>query len=124
MSIMCGIPAIDMPDISSLLETELGDEGFNNEGFEVELFCEKTASSSQTPKPTLICFANIGVRNTDNCMSQAANASMIPNFKGVFEGWLLNRISADNDLPHGNKMWRYSTCFDYFSLGESPMNVH
>lgn len=99
MSIMCGISAIDMPDISSALETELGDEGFNNEGFEVELICEKTESSSHTPKPTLICFANIGVRNTDNCMSQAANASMIPNFKG----WLLNRISVDNDLPHATK---------------------
>ncbi|MBC7752220.1 MAG: hypothetical protein H7Z73_11005 [Candidatus Saccharibacteria bacterium] len=109
-----------MPDIASALGTELGDEGFDNEGFEAELICEKTENSSHTPKPTLIFFANIGVKNTDNCISQAANASKIPNFKG----WFLNRISADNDLPYGNKMWLYSTRFDYFSLGEMPIIVH
>lgn len=112
ISIMCGIAAIGMPDISSAWGVVFGNAWRADEWLEGVLNCENTASSSQTPKPTPICLANIGVKNTDNCISQAANASNIPNFKG----WFLNRISADNDLPHGNKMWRYSTCFGDFSL--------
>lgn len=120
ISIMCGIAAIDMPDISSAWWVTLGNAWLADAWLVGVLNCEKTASSSQTPKPTPICLAKIGVRNTDSCMSHATSASKIPHFKGEF----LNRISADNDLPYGNKMWRYSTCFRYFSLDEMLNNVY
>lgn len=65
-----------------------------------EVSCEKTESSSQTPYPTRSCCESIGVKNTDSCISHAANASKTPSLKGD----CLNRSSVDNDLPSNHKM--------------------